>query len=149
MPIPNVKSGFAFIEYEDGRDADDAVYDLDGKPFMGERWENNPVNPTYTTIIFKKDSSYHLKLLLGNETEYAVVQFPAFVYLEARTANIDFGSECTCGSAGSAYPTFSVTPPFLVPSFIAWNRGATIPLFPGSCQKAKNPALDLDPGMES
>ena len=33
----NVKSGFAFIEYEDGRDADDAVYDLDGKNFMGER----------------------------------------------------------------------------------------------------------------
>ena len=33
----NIKSGFAFIEYEDGRDADDAVYDLDGKNFMGER----------------------------------------------------------------------------------------------------------------
>ena len=33
----NVKSGFAFIEYEDGRDADDTVYDLDGKNFMGER----------------------------------------------------------------------------------------------------------------
>ena len=38
-PIRNVelKRGFAFIEYEDHRDADDAVRDMDSRRFEGNR----------------------------------------------------------------------------------------------------------------
>ena len=32
-----MKNGFAFLEFDDYRDADDAVYDLNGKELMGER----------------------------------------------------------------------------------------------------------------
>jgi len=32
-----MKEGFAFVEFDDHRDADDAVYDLNGKDLMGER----------------------------------------------------------------------------------------------------------------
>lgn len=33
----NIKTGFAFLEFDDKRDAEDAVYDLDGKEFLGGR----------------------------------------------------------------------------------------------------------------
>jgi len=32
-----IKQGFGFIEFEDYRDADDAVYELNGKELMGQR----------------------------------------------------------------------------------------------------------------
>merc|ERR1719394_217096 len=33
----SIKNGYAFLEFDDYRDADDAVYDLHGTEFMGER----------------------------------------------------------------------------------------------------------------
>jgi len=33
----NLKNGYGFVDFEDYRDADDAVYDLNGKEYMGER----------------------------------------------------------------------------------------------------------------
>ncbi|XP_055628134.1 serine-arginine protein 55-like [Toxorhynchites rutilus septentrionalis] len=32
-----IKNGYAFVEFEDHQDADDAVYELDGKDLLGER----------------------------------------------------------------------------------------------------------------
>jgi arginine/serine-rich splicing factor 4/5/6 len=33
----SLKSGFCFIDFDDYRDADDAVYELNGKSFMGTK----------------------------------------------------------------------------------------------------------------
>lgn len=32
-----LKNGYGFVEFDDYRDADDAVHDLDGKDFLGGR----------------------------------------------------------------------------------------------------------------
>lgn len=33
-----LKNGYGFVEFDDYRDADDAVYELNGKELCGERW---------------------------------------------------------------------------------------------------------------
>uniref|UniRef100_A0A8C9XL66 Serine and arginine rich splicing factor 6b n=1 Tax=Sander lucioperca TaxID=283035 RepID=A0A8C9XL66_SANLU len=33
----DLKNGYGFVEFEDNRDADDAVYELNGKELCGER----------------------------------------------------------------------------------------------------------------
>lgn len=39
-----IKNGYGFVEFEDYRDADDAVYELNGKELMGERSVANLIN---------------------------------------------------------------------------------------------------------
>jgi len=34
-----MKNGFAFVDFEDAHDADEAVKELNGKEMMGVRWE--------------------------------------------------------------------------------------------------------------
>ncbi len=34
----SLKNGYGFVEFDDYRDADDAVYSLDGRNFMGDRY---------------------------------------------------------------------------------------------------------------
>ena len=36
-----ILQGFGFVEFDDNRDADDVVKDLDGRDFMGERYFKN------------------------------------------------------------------------------------------------------------
>lgn len=33
----SIKLGYGFVEFEDSRDADDCVYDLNGRELLGER----------------------------------------------------------------------------------------------------------------
>jgi splicing factor, arginine/serine-rich 4/5/6 len=35
--VGSMKNGFAFVELDDYRNADDAVYELNGKELLGER----------------------------------------------------------------------------------------------------------------
>lgn len=39
-----IKNGYGFVEFEDYRDADDAVYELNGKELLGERSVANLIN---------------------------------------------------------------------------------------------------------
>ena len=43
-----VKNGYGFVDFDDHRDADDAVHDLDGKDFRGSRYVVN----MFCTILF-------------------------------------------------------------------------------------------------
>ncbi len=37
----SLKNGYGFVEFDDDRDADDAVHDLDGKELLGGRQGND------------------------------------------------------------------------------------------------------------
>ncbi|XP_055637167.1 serine-arginine protein 55 isoform X4 [Toxorhynchites rutilus septentrionalis] len=41
-----IKNGYGFVEFEDYRDADDAVYELNGKELLGERVVVEPARGT-------------------------------------------------------------------------------------------------------
>ena len=38
----SMKQGYGFVDFEDYRDADDAVHDLNGKDLLGERYWSDP-----------------------------------------------------------------------------------------------------------
>ena len=45
-----IKNGYGFVEFEDFRDADDAVYELNGKELLGERWDDKFDSIKFTLI---------------------------------------------------------------------------------------------------
>ncbi|XP_035214318.1 serine/arginine-rich splicing factor 4-like isoform X3 [Stegodyphus dumicola] len=45
-----IKNGFGFVEFDDYRDADDAVYELNGKDLLGERY-GPPTRTEYRLIV--------------------------------------------------------------------------------------------------
>lgn len=48
-----IKNGYGFVEFEDYRDADDAVYELNGKELLGER---------YVTLLQSHSKPYKLSV---------------------------------------------------------------------------------------
>lgn len=49
-----IKNGYGFVEFEDYRDADDAVYELNGKELLGERSVVNIAGVFFFLIIISR-----------------------------------------------------------------------------------------------
>jgi RNA recognition motif-containing protein len=52
-----IKNGYGFVEFEDYRDADDAVYELNGKELLGERWDQE--KKTFVAIVSNFYANFH------------------------------------------------------------------------------------------
>ena len=50
-----IKQGFGFVEFDDHRDADDAVYELNGKEILGERFYHI-IKTTHSTVVRRRVS---------------------------------------------------------------------------------------------
>ncbi|XP_076317182.1 serine/arginine-rich splicing factor 4-like isoform X4 [Tachypleus tridentatus] len=74
-----IKNGFGFVEFEDYRDADDAVYELNGKDLLGERviveLARGPLrrNTSYGASSSRRRGSWIDKYGPPTRTEYRVI----------------------------------------------------------------------------
>ncbi|XP_035214316.1 serine/arginine-rich splicing factor 4-like isoform X2 [Stegodyphus dumicola] len=72
-----IKNGFGFVEFDDYRDADDAVYELNGKDLLGERVileiARGPVRRTGGRFGFRRRGSWLDKYGPPTRTEYRLI----------------------------------------------------------------------------
>ncbi|KAF8774349.1 Serine-arginine protein 55 like protein [Argiope bruennichi] len=72
-----IKNGFGFVEFDDYKDADDAVYELNGKELLGERVileiARGPVRRTGGRLGFRRRGSWLDKYGPPTRTEYRLI----------------------------------------------------------------------------
>ncbi|XP_060516094.1 serine-arginine protein 55-like [Cylas formicarius] len=73
----NLKNGFAFVEFGDKKDADDAIYEMNGKELLGERIsvERARGGRSRSTDPYRRSSlSRYAKRGVGKRSRYAPLQ---------------------------------------------------------------------------
>ncbi|CAB1418551.1 unnamed protein product [Pleuronectes platessa] len=103
----NLKNGFGFVEFDDHRDADDAVYELNGKELCSEGSLSSMLAPDEEEVAaLEWDVSVAAVGVVVVEEVVVVAATAAMVAAIAHLAAVDPGTALQCGrTTGSLWRT--------------------------------------------